>query len=129
MSEHSLDGLVKQFAVVLTAMTESESLLLDRVRSARLGAQLHSVADASAPSAAPFPTGSVMSQPAPTSDGEVRNAQESEKAPAWTSAPSPKSRPESPEVAAGSPETAHRDYDYFSELDEKLSGLRQRYLE
>jgi hypothetical protein len=136
MSEYNLDGLVDQFTVVLTAMTESESLLRDQVRRVRLGAQGHpSVADVAPSSPAPFPTESVISEPAPISDGDVHTAQDSDAAPAWASTPSPVSRPEFSErpefsqAESASPTTGHRNYDYFSELDEKLTGLRQRYLE
>ena len=139
MSEYSLDGLVNQFAVVLTAMTESESLLRDQIRRVRLGAQGHpSVADV-APSpvpsfprgAPPFPTDSVIRVPDPAaaSPGDVHGAQGAETAPAWTSAPTPANRPEFSETEPASPVTGHRNYDYFSELDEKLTGLRQQYLE
>jgi hypothetical protein len=133
MSEYSLDGLVTQFAVVLTAMTESESLLRDRVRRVRLGAQGHpvdaGVAPISSGSSAPFPAASVMPEPAPASEGTAQTAQGAETAPAWMSAPAPASRPEFTAAAPASPVTGNRNYDYFSELDEKLTGLRERYLE
>jgi hypothetical protein len=141
MSEYSLDGLVNQFAVVLTAMTESESLLRDQIRRVRLGAQGHPSVAGVAPSpvpsfpteAPPFPADSVIRVPAPASPGDVHRGQGAETAPAWTSvptpAPTPANRPEFSETEPASPVTGHRNYDYFSELDEKLTGLRQRYLE
>jgi len=140
MPEHSLDGLVNQFAVVLTAMTESESLLRDQIRRVRLGAQAHpSVADV-APSpvpsfpteARPSPADSVIRvpDPVPASSGDDHTEQVAATTPAWASAaPTLANRPEFSETEPASPVTGHRNYDYFSELDEKLTGLRQRYLE
>jgi hypothetical protein len=120
MSEYSLDGLVHQFAAVLTAMTESESLLRDQVRRVRLSAQGQQVDPGVAPfSSAPFPAGS----------GTAQTAQGGEKEPAWIQAPAPADRPEFSEAEPASRVTGHRNYDYFSELDEKLTGLRQHYLE
>jgi hypothetical protein len=130
MSEYSLDGLVNQFAVVLTAMTETESLLRDRVRTVRLGTQSQPRVAEVAPSApAPFPTGSVMPETAPALHGTAQTARGDETAPARMSAPAPATRPESSHTEPASPVTSHRNYDYFSELDEKLTGLRRRYLE
>jgi hypothetical protein len=130
MSEYSLDGLVNQFAAVLTAMTESESLLRDQVRRVRLGAQGQPVvAGVATFTSAPFPAGSVMPEPAPASDGTVQTARGGEATPARMSAPATSNRPEFSETEPASPVTGHRNYDYFSELDEKLTGLRQRYLE
>jgi hypothetical protein len=139
MLEYSLDGLVNQFAVVLTAMTESESLLRDQVRRVRLGVQGQPViADVapfspspSSPESPFFPTESVLRnpEPAPVANGVVHTARGGEMAPAWMSAPAPTNRPEFSEAEPDSPVTGHRNYDYFSELDEKLTGLRQHYLE
>jgi hypothetical protein len=130
MSEYRLDGLVNQFAVVLTAMTETESLLRDRVRAVRLGTPSQPGVAEVAPSApAPFSTGSVMPEPATAPGRAVPTAQGGEAAPARMSAPVPATRPESSQAEPASPVTGHRNYDYFSELDEKLTGLRQRYLE
>jgi hypothetical protein len=129
MSEYSLDGLVNQFAAVLNAMTESESLLRDQVRRVRLGAQGQPVVAGVAPfSSAPFPAGSVMPDPAPASSGTVQTVQ-GETTPAPIAATAPANRTELSETEPASPVTSHRNYDYFSELDEKLTGLRQRYLE
>jgi hypothetical protein len=130
MSEYSLDGLVNQFAAVLTAMTESELLLRDQVRKVRLGAQGQPVLASVAPiSSAPFPAVPVTAEPPPASDGTVQTAQVGEATPARMSAPVTSNRPELSEQEPVSPLTGHRNYDYFSELDEKLIGLRQHYLE
>jgi hypothetical protein len=122
MSEYSLDGLVSQFAVVLMAMTESEALLLDRVRQVRFNAQNSpAVAGVSRPSM-PFPAdpaASVRLEPAPTPSEVAAAAPEA----------GPVGQPEFSQTEPGAPATGHRNYDYFSELDEKLTGLRQRYLE
>jgi hypothetical protein len=138
MSEYSLDGLVSQFAVVWTSMTESEALLLDRVRQVRLDAQnssavagaphpsMPSAADPATVRSAPAPT---PSEAAPTSVDNGGTARDGESAPAWASTPSPVGPPEFPHTEAGTPAAGRRNYDYFSELDEKLTGLRQRYLE
>jgi hypothetical protein len=139
MSEYSLDGLVSQFATVLTAMTESEALLLDRVRQVRFDAQ-NSPAVASRPRPSmPFPADpadSVRSQPAPApsqvappSVDDAPKSRDGEPAPAWAPTPSPVGQPESSRTEPGTPAPGHRNYDYFAELDEKLTGLRQRYLE
>jgi hypothetical protein len=142
MSENSLDGLVNQFAVVLNAMTESESLLRSQIRRVRLSAQGHpSGADMAIPSPVRLPTGAApaaeraLPDLAPASDANPQNGHDGETAPTWASTPSPARSPEALEqteifrAASASPETGHRNYDYFSELDEKLTGLRQRYLE
>jgi hypothetical protein len=129
MSEYSLDRLVNQFAAVLTAMTESESLLRDQVRRVRLGTQGQPVTGGAPFSSAPFPTGSAMPEPPPPSDGTVQTAQGGEQTPARMSAPAMSNRPEPSETETASPVTGHRNYDYFSELDEKLTGLRDRYQE
>jgi hypothetical protein len=130
MSEYSLDGLVNQFAVVLTAMTESESLLRDQVRRVRLGAQRQPARPSVAPfSSSSFPAGPVMPAPVPASDRTVQTAQGGEATTARMSAPTTSNRPELSETEPGSPAAGNRNYDYFSELDEKLTGLRERYLE
>ena len=147
MSEYSLDGLVSQFANVLTAMAESEALLLDRVRQVRLDAQNSPAVVGGPHPSMPLPTdpvASVRSEPAPTlseaaptSEVAARTSRDAESAPTWASTPSPVGQPEptpvgQPEFSQadpGAPATGRRDYDYFSELDEKLTGLRQRYLE
>jgi hypothetical protein len=59
----------------------------------------------------------------------VQTAQVGEATPARMSAPVTSNRPELSEQEPVSPLTGHRNYDYFSELDEKLIGLRQHYLE
>lgn len=144
MSEYSLDGLVSQFAIVLTAMTESEALLLDRVRQVRFEAQNPpAVASRPRPSM-PFPldpADSVRSEPTPSEvapappgvvpawEDDVRKSRDGEPAPAWASTPPPADQPEFSQTESGTPVNGHRNYDYFSELDEKLTGLRQRYLE
>jgi hypothetical protein len=132
MSEYSLDGLVNQFAVVLNAMTESESLLRDQVRRVRLRAQGQQVDPGVASfSPAPHPAGSVRPEPVSASDGTALTAQGGEPQPPWKSAPAPApaNRRQFSEAEPASPVTGQRNYDYFSELDEKLTGLRQHYLE
>jgi hypothetical protein len=130
MSEYSLDRLVNQFAGVLTAMTQSESLLRDQVRRVRLGAQGQPGAAGGATfSSAPFPTGASTPEPPAAPEGTLQTAQGGEPTRARMSAPAMSNRPEHSETKAASPVAGHRNYDYFSELDEKLTGLRERYLE
>ena len=155
MSEYSLDGLVSQFAIVLTAMTESEALLLDRVRQVRFEAQDSPAVSGRPRPSMPFPAADpadwVRSEPAPAVsevtpapsemapawEDDTRNSRDGEPAPAWASSPSPADQPgpspvgqpEFSQTEPGTPASGHRNYDYFSELDEKLTGLRQRYLE
>jgi len=172
MSENALDQLASDFAGVLSAMAESEQVLLDRVRSLRLAqyenqhvnsgptfsraaAPYGAPAQYAAQAPSPFPAQQATAAPAPNPgpepprpatapdprigaplgmqappDGALR-------APAvadWASqtpppVPQQEVAPPAYEQAPGEPGSGRRDYNYFAELDEKLTGLRQRYLE
>ena len=105
MSEYSLDGLVSQFAIVLTAMTESEALLLDRVRHVRFEAQNSQPLPVVRARLCPFlqqilPIGCVQnrlphlpqltpapSEMAPAWEDDARKSRDGEPAPAWASSP------------------------------------------
>jgi hypothetical protein len=124
MSDLSLSGLLEQLTAVLSTMTASEELCLREMQRLRAGR-----VEVSPPAAQAF--GSQFSPIQPQrlpSESPVRT-QELEAAQMMA----PPSGTWLGTTGAGAnstrPGAANRDYDYFAELDEKLTDLRQRYLE
>jgi hypothetical protein len=132
MSEFTMDRLVNDFAGVLCAMTESEKVLLDRVRRVRLAQHDEGPVSSGSPfSGAAAPSVSVIApQSLPYRSEAPASAPVS---PVWQSQPPSAPLPHENAAPAYEPASAaaegHRDYNYFAELDEKLTGLRERYLE
>jgi len=130
MSELSMDRLINQFAGVLTAMSESEALLLSRIRSVRQIERANGSFANSAnvsPSAVEDAGTTPVSRVAPATWASPSSASENFATPSAGQlghATPPVSPPTPASSVAG-----HRDYDYFADLDDKLVGLRQRYLE
>jgi hypothetical protein len=130
MSDLSMDRLINQFAGVLAAMTESEALLLSRIRSVRqierANGSFANFSNVSPPAVEDAGT-TPVSKVAPATVASSSLASENFATPSARQ-PEPATPPEFPHTPASSV-AGHRDYDYFADLDDKLVGLRQRYLE
>jgi hypothetical protein len=122
-----MDRLINQFAGVLTAMTESEALLLSRIRSVRQIERANGSFANVSPPAVEDPGTTPVSKVAPATWASPSSASENFATPS-AGQPEPATPPVSPPTPASSV-AGHRDYDYFADLDDKLVGLRQRYLE
>jgi hypothetical protein len=145
MSEFTMGQLVNDFAGVLYAVTESEKVLLDRVRRVRLAQHDEGRVTSGSPfSSTAAPSASVIPpQPLPYDPPQYDPQQSSPNwsevpvsalvSPDWRSQPPSAPPPHANAAPVYEPASAatesHRDYNYFAELDEKLTGLRERYLE
>jgi hypothetical protein len=121
MADLTLEGLLADVAGVLSAMTESEQLWLRQLRRLRIDG----MDEPSLPRVAP-PQFSLV-DPAdrfvtPSSDDDPDPEQG---APLIRLvAPSPTEWPETGTRSAAGASADRRDYDYFTELDERLAQLR-----
>jgi len=124
MSDLSLKGLLEQLTAVLSTMTAGEELCLREMQRLRAGG-----VELSAPAGQAFESKFSPMQPQrPRSESPVRTQ---DLATAQVMVPSADRLGWATGSEANStrPGGAKRDYDYFAELDEKLTDLRQRYLE
>jgi hypothetical protein len=135
VSDLSLSGLLEQLTAVLSTMAASEELCLREMQRLRAGR-----VEVSPPAAQAFGS---LSPPAGQAFGSQFSPIQPQRLP--SELPVRTQELEAAQMMAppsgawlgttGSgpsstrPGAAHRDYDYFAELDEKLTDLRQRYLE
>jgi hypothetical protein len=121
MSEHPLNGVLREFAGVLSALTASEKLWVRELLRLRLSQQFDGrpVREVAIHFASPPREtfgGTPTSSTARTGDAE----------PSKSDGPAPPTEwPVVTEDIGAVTATVKRSYDYFAELDEKLAGLRE----
>jgi hypothetical protein len=122
MSEHPLNGLLRQLALALSALTASEKLWVRELRRLRLSQQPQGRPLREVP--AHFPSREAVGSARTSSTAKI-----SEAAPFQSGAPAPPTHwPVVTEDIGAVPATVKRSYDYFAELDQKLEGLREQRL-
>jgi hypothetical protein len=126
--DFTLDDLLRQLTEVLAEMASSQEMFLRQLQELQLTQR--EAAAASEPRSRPLvdPAEPVLMNgaiaPERSEGGYAITARTTTSAaPTETPWPIDSNQPRHP------PSSANRDYDYFAELDQKLDGLRRRYIE